>query len=78
MSDHVHRWGADRACLDCAAQRCKKWQCALPRVTGASVCEKHLNGRSEVVPRSQTVRVITYSLPAARREDPLHLAEATR
>ena len=78
IDQHAHEWGPSGVCVHCVARKCTRWKCPAPRVEGASVCEKHLNGRSEVVPRARTVRALTYAWPGARREERLSIAEATR
>ena len=57
------------ACLSCPARRCKRYRCGELRVEGAAVCQKHWNGRSELVPRARPVSVTTYSLPGACRAE---------
>jgi hypothetical protein len=66
---HEHVWGPSQACLHCPARKCKRWACGELRVERASVCQKHWNGRSEMVPRARTVSVLTYSLPGACRAE---------
>jgi hypothetical protein len=72
---HVHQWALGGACSTCAAKRCVRWHCSAARVIGAR-CRDHAGGaahRPERVPdqspRARTIRVLTYSLPGACREE---------
>ena len=77
---HEHVWGPGAACGVCAARRCAKWHCQAARVVGARCLEHAATAAGKAVPQGHTVRALTYSWPAARRQNPLHpaIAEATR
>lgn len=79
MSEHRHRhYWTDRAiCAGCGVRRCRKWHCDAPRAVGA-LCGEHAArsaGQPEPAmpasqgPRPRAVHVLTYSRPAARREE---------
>ena len=75
---HRHYWGQGAICLGCNVRRCRKWHCNEPREDGTALCSAHAApsaARPEAAPLvsqapfAPAVRVLTYSLPGAWREE---------